>query len=501
MDPTQELKNKDKIDWVAKAKETQLEMRADWLGSSYLFNTECLLVEEGGDRVELGNFHRELCDFVDANPTRQKLILVPRGHLKSTLVTIGKVLQWIAEDPSVRILIANATYSMAVAFLNVIKRHLENNQEFMQIFGPIAANPEKWSENAITLRSAKNIGGDKESTVFCYGTGGNLVSQHYDKIILDDVVNEDTVNTKEQIEKTIQFYRACQPLLEKNGELIIIGTRYREDDLYGWIMDKENGVIQDFDVFERRAIYDELWDQSKGIYVKGRLLWPEKYGLKEISEKRRKMGPYEFSANYLNVPVQPDSADFKCEWFKYYDPTDLRGVDLNKYLLIDPAISQEKEADYTAMVVVGVDMNNNIYVLDILKERMTPNDIINEIFRMNERWHPQTIGLEEVAFQRALRYTIQKEMQLRKKYLNITELKPRARNKDQRIKGMQPQYANGKVLHNRDLVFNIYLEDELLRFPRGKHDDIIDALSYCLDLIHPPVRRVDAQRKHKYLYG
>jgi len=486
---------------IQKAKALHAEIKSDWLSSLYLFNLQCLQAEEGKDRVALGAFHKEMCEFVDHNPTKQKLLLVPRGHLKSTIVTIGKTLQWIAEDPSVRILIANATYSMATTFLNVIKRQLQTNKAFIEMFGNLAINPEKWTENAITLPSNKSTGGEKESTVFCYGVGGNLVSQHFDKIILDDVVNEGTVNTRDQIENTLQFYRSCQPLLEKNGELIIIGTRYREDDLYGHIMDKENGLLQDFEVFDRKAIWNELWDNDKGLYVKGELLWPEKYSLKDISDKRRKMGPYEFSAQYLNDPVPPSTADFKREWFRYYDPTDLRGAEMNKYLLIDPAISQEKEADYTAMIVVGIDNQSNIYVLDIVRERMLPSQIINEIFRLNERWHPQTTGIEEVGFQRTLRYTLQKEMQQRKKYINITELKPRSRSKVERIKGLQPQYANGKVLHCRDLVFNIYLEDELLRFPRGKHDDMIDALSYYLDLVHPPVPPRNSNRRQKYLYG
>jgi predicted phage terminase large subunit-like protein len=472
-----------------------------WLSNLYDFNTYCLLVEDGKDRVKLSHFHREMCDFVDKNPTRQKLLLVPRGHLKSTLITIGKCLQWICKDPSVRILIANATYEMSITFLNVIKRHLQTNPVILEHFGPLAEGFEKWSENMITLKSAKSVGGEKEATVVTYGMGGNLVSQHFDKIILDDVVNEQTVNTRDQIEKTIQFYRLCQPLLEKNGEFIVIGTRWREDDLYGWIMDRENGIIQDFDVFERQAIKNELWDQSKGQYVKGDILWSEKYTLSELSEKRRKMGPWEFSAQYQNNPVPPEDADFKREWFRYYDTTDLRGVELNKYLLIDPAISLDKQADYTAMITVGIDHYSNVYILDIVRERMAVNEIINTIFQQYERWRPQSIGLEEVAFQRTLRYSIQKESEVRKRYLNIVELKPRARTKDSRIKGLVPQYANGKVLHNSDLVFNIYLEDELLRFPKGKHDDCIDALSYFLDLVHPPVVRHDTPRAHKYLYG
>lgn len=481
---------------------TQQLLKKKWLGSLYHFNTQCLLAEEGKDKVKLGQFHREMCDFVDSNPTRQKLLLVPRGHLKSSLVTIGKTLQWINENPSVRILIANATYSMAIAFLSVIQRHLKNNVMMKQIFGDLAKDPEKWSENMITLNQANATGGgEKEATVFCYGMGGNLVSQHYDKIILDDVVTEDTVNTKEQIEKTIQFYRMCQPLLEKNGELIIIGTRWREDDLYGWIMDKENGVSSDFDFFHRKAINNDLWDESKREFVKGDVLWSEKYNLKDLSEIKRKMGPYQFSSQYLNDPVPPSDADFKRDWFRYYETADIRGLEMNRYLLIDPAISLEKGADYSAFMTVGIDKWSNLYILDIVRDRLSVNDLINTIFFQYEKWHFTAVGIEDVAFQRALRYALQKAMEERKRFLNIIELKPHARNKVERIKALQPLYANGKVLHNRDIIYNIYLEDELLRFPRGKNDDMIDALAYALDVIHPPVPKVSRNRKQKYLYG
>jgi len=173
----------------------------------------------------------------------------------------------------------------------------------------------------------------------------------------------------------------------------------------------------------------------------------------------------------MNSPVAPSDADFKRQWFKYYETADIKGLDMNRYTFVDPAISLDKQADYSAIVTVGVDQYSNLYILDIVRERLKPDELIEEIFRTFERWHPQSIGIEEVGFQKTLRYTLKKEEEIRKRWLNIVELRPDGRNKEQRIRGLQPQYASGKVLHNRDLVYNIYLEDELLRFPRGKHDD------------------------------
>lgn len=492
MDTKEELIKAIKID--------QQLLKNKWARDLYTFNRDVLNVDKGKGMVSLSGFHIEMCEFVDKNPQKQKLILVPRGHLKSSLVTIGKTISWILENPSVRILIANATYQMSISFLNVIQRQLKNNPLIAEIYGPIATNPEKWSENMITLDQAKEVGGKKEATVFCYGMGGNLVSQHFDKIILDDVVNEDTVSTREQIEKTIQFYRLCQPLLEKGGEMLILGTRWHDEDLYGWIMDQENGIIQDFDVFERKAIEDELWDNSLKKFVKGTVLWPEKFSLDELSMIRRRMGPYTFSTQYQNEVVAPENADFKREWFRYYENSDLNGKDLNRYTLVDPAISLEQDADYTAIITVGIDKYGNIFILDILRERLKVDGLINALFYQYEKWHPREIGIEDVAFQKALRYALRQEEEKRNRFLPTLELKPHGRSKDQRVRGLQPLYANGTLYHNRDLIFNVYLEDELLRFPRGKHDDMVDALAYALDVMHPPQPKVTSYHKHKYLY-
>jgi predicted phage terminase large subunit-like protein len=267
--------------------------------------------------------------------------------------------------------------------------------------------------------------------------------------------------------------------------------------------------------FIRNSEFAKKWQIINKLYKEGgrfikekdKILHMKKGTLQDVYAIETETGNYiawgyaSSNSQYLNDPVPPDDADFKREWFKYYEIADIKGLEMNRYLLIDPAISQEQKADYTAMMMVGIDRYANVYVLDIVREHFDVTGIINAIFQQFERWHPQAVGIEEVGFQRTLRYSLSQEEQKRKKYLNVIELKPNIRSKDQRIKALQPQYANGKVLHNRDLIYNIYLEDELLRFPRGKHDDLIDALSYALDIIHPPVKRISRQRGHKYLYG
>lgn len=468
------------------------------LGNLFKFNRFALGMEEGEKNVKLAPFHQEMCKFIDTNPKRFKLVLVPRGHLKSSLITVGKSLQWMYADPSVRILIANATYKMATTFVGQIQRHLKFNQTLIDRFGSIADNPVNWTNDTITLEAAREAHGKKEATVTGFGMGGNLVSQHYDKIILDDLVNRDSVNTREQIDKTILFLKDIFDLLEPGGELIILGTRWRDDDLYGWIMDKENDILSSFDIFLRPAFTGNLRDSNNF-----QAIWPEKFTRSVLEKLYKDKGPYEFSAQYMNNPIADEDAVFKREWFHYYDETELRGRPLNKFTAVDPAISLEKEADYTTIVTIGVDSFHNWYILDIFRDHVTPSQLIEQLYITYERWHPIEIAIENVAFQKVLQYSINEEGRRRRKYLPIVEVKPEARTKDERVRGLQPLYANGVILHNKDLVYNGYLEDELTRFPVGKHDDIIDALSYMKDIVSAPrtsTKNYESNRSTKYLY-
>ena len=308
------------------------------------------------------------------------------------------------------------------------------------------------------------------------------------------MVSRDNVSTPEQIDKVKLRYKDALDLLEPGGQLLVIGTRWTEGDLYSWMLDKDNSIIQNYDVMIKRAYEGDL--ETGENFTS---LWPEKFDQKELLERLGEKSWYEFSAQYLNDPIPDKDATFHRDWFQSYDPSDIRGKELTKVLTIDPAISLERSADYTGMVVSGIDTFGNIFVLDMIRERLTPSQLIDTVFRLNEAWHPTSVGVETVAYQKAIAYSLKEEMQKRRRYLPIVELKPEQRAKDLRIRGLQPQYAGHKVFHPKDHKLTPYLEAELNAFPRGIHDDLVDAFSYALDLLYPPKRK--GERYHKeYLY-
>lgn len=456
----------------------------------FTFNQFVLNVEQ--NQKPLTKFHDEMCRFVTEERKKKKLMLVPRGHLKSTLVTVGYSVHQIVHNPNIRILILNATWQMAVDFLTQIKDQLTKNETLLQLYGNLAENASEWSSDRITLhRSNPNV---KGPTVWATGIESNLVGSHPDLIIMDDVVNRENTSTREQVEKVILRYKDALDLLEPGGQFIIIGTRWSEADFYSWILDKENSVKASFNVMIRQA-YDGQLMTGEGF----KALWPDKFTMEELQTRLKEKGWYEFSSQYLNNPIPDEAATFKRGDFQRYDAEDVRGKEMMKAMLIDPALTVSRESDYTAIVVVGLDKFGALWVLDITRGRWLPTEIIEKIFKLDELWKPNVVAIETIAFQKALAYSLREASAYNHRYLPVKEIKYHERSKEERIKGLQPLYEAKKVYHPRLNKLTPYLEEELAAFPRGRNDDIVDALSFALEVIVPPKPK-EKRFHHRYLY-
>lgn len=496
---------------LKKARKLEKEIKAKtYLDDLYLFNKHVLNLEEGPGKLPMTQAHIEMCEFIDEEPEKYKLLLYPRGHMKSTITTVGHSLRRICKNPKVRILIANATYSNACTFLEQIKSHLKGNKTLIDYYGDFTKTASKWNENEIKIFGKdEEVNYDaKEPTVTATGIGSSSTSQHYDVIIMDDVVNRENVTNIEQIKKVYKFYKDCLDLLDPGGELIIIGTRWHDADLYGWIMEgdseKQGEIPKKIlrEINQHQFIYKgPNFNIMKRKVVEGRdPIWPKKFTPSHIKKLREQKGPYEFSSQYNNEPLPDEDQTFIKDWFRYYLDDDLKRRNLFNFTMVDPAISQESGADYTVITTIAVDEYYNWFIREVIRKRMLPNEIIDEMFRVNEIWKPINMGLEIVAYQKMLAYAIREEMRRRKKYLPLIELKPHNKSKEARIKSLQPGYYNGKIFHKEHMENLEYLEDELLRFPRGTHDDIIDTLAYFTDFASPPKSDRSRARKNRYLY-
>ena len=454
------------------------------------------------------NLHKDICHFMQNNEKNKKLCLIPRGHLKSSVITIGYTLWQIARNPKVRILIANGTYEMSVTFLSQIKTHLDKNEKFIELFGNLTNKQEKWSENQITVKRPEGYD-IKEPSVTAFGIGGNLVSHHYDIIIGDDVVNRDNIHTPDRIEQVKMFYKDVQDLVDSpvHSQIVFIGTRWHEGDLYGWILDDENPEKHQYAIYERTAVegeYSFIKDEKTGQFKidGGTIIFPKKFTREGLENLLNGKGIGEFSAQYMNNPVPTETAIFRHE-FKYYEPEDMRGIETQTFITVDPAFYDPKsktvDLDYAVFMVISVDKDNSWYIRDIVRARMQPSDIISMLFHLDNMWKPKTFGLETTAYQKILGFMARDQMKERNHFLPITELKHAgggARSKDDRIQALEPRYAQGSILHNKYVRNITVLEMELRRFPRSKTDDCMDALASMLEIAKAPRVYKERQSSH-----
>jgi predicted phage terminase large subunit-like protein len=408
-------------------------------------------------------FHDEVSAFLK-RPEKKKLLLLPRDHLKSTIVTKAWTIQQALKNHNIRILIANSIWDNSRKFLRSIQKQLGDGTDLAHIFGRFTS--QHWNQDECTIRQRTKI--LDAGTWTTTGIEREQTSQHYDLIVADDLHGRENVMTKDQREKVKLYYKDLLSLLDPGGTIVVIGTRWAVDDLYGDLLERKDG-----------------WAHMVKTCFKedGSPLFPERYTLEQLNTLRAEKGSYEFSGQYLNSPVDIENAPFKLKDFKYFHGnSDVPPV--SKFLTIDPAMTQKASSDNTGLMVCGMDKNRNIYVLDYVNKKLLPRDIINEVFRLMERWSLTRCGIESYGYQLALKYSIQEEMRERNRFFTIEEMrKPKEiSSKEKFCMRLQPFFEQGMI---KIRVGMTELVDELVAFPRGKQDNLTDCLAYQLDYLVP----------------
>lgn len=243
--------------------------------------------------------------------------------------------------------------------------------------------------------------------------------------------------------------------------------------------------LQGYDVIIRKVVED------------GRVIFPEAFCLTEQDrvaaleegkklesvERLKQTNASKFFSQYNNDPLDEERLEFKRTWFKKYELTPELSARLQTIpvvISIDPAFRLHQYNDYTGVVVTKTDSGNNVFVLEARQIKVNPDDLVKEIFRLVDRYvYVKNVLVETVTSQIMLMNLLRAEMKRRGKFFLITEVKP-ANNESKtiHIRSLIPHYANGRIFHAPGLNA---LEEQLLEFPKGAHDDIIDALAYQIN--------------------
>lgn len=424
------------------------------------------------------------------DPTKRMLLLMmPRNTFKSSIVTVGFTLQYFLHDPNIRILIDSETYGKAKNFIAEIKGHLETNKRYRDVFYTVwGCYPDenkkntsvRWKDNELDLSCrTKQL---KEASLTASGIDRSINGMHFDLIICDDLHSEKNTTNKEQIQQVIDHWKLSLSLLVPNKYMIVIGTRWDFSDLYQYLLDEERDR---FNVMIRQAILPD-----------GELFFPELLDEVFLAKQRKTQGSYIFSCQYMNDPIDDESAAFKREYFQYRKWEDVENRPINWYLCVDPS-QDGPTSDYAALVEVGMDYMGELIVGDAYRMKLRHGDIVTMIFDLHNKKKYRAIAVETVAGQKSLSYMLGDEQRLRRQWLPLRDITSRTKSKEDRILGLTPYYEFKRVWHLKDAKGLADLEDELLHFPRGKHDDVIDALATVLEVATQPRDRSEERHERR----
>lgn len=177
--------------------------------------------------------HEGIISALEA-PTKRKLIVVPRGCFKSSIGVVSYSIQSLFINPNLRILIDSELYENSKNFIREVRGKLELPR-VVALFGD--SRGDQWSEGSITIKQRTRV--LKEASITAGGVGTGKVGQHYDLVIMDDLNSNRNSQTPEQCRKVIEHYKLTTSILEPEGTMVIIGTRYSAADTIGYVIETE----------------------------------------------------------------------------------------------------------------------------------------------------------------------------------------------------------------------------------------------------------------------
>lgn len=441
-----------------------------------------LLLSNFDDPCEIPDCHREWWEAC-CSPNKFVAIAAPRGFAKSTAITHSYLLAKVLFRESRFAIIVSDSESQASLFLNDIKKELTINDNLRSFFGI-----ESFIKDTEADIIVKFVDGH-EFRILAKGSEQKLRGLKWgnkrpDLIICDDMENDELVMNKERREKLKKWFSsALLPVRSDRGIIRMVGTILHADSLLESFMPKEGhpGVV-----VTPLKVYSKL--KTAGWYaLKYRahsknfemLLWGQKRSKDEllaIRDMYKLQGLLDvYSQEYLNNPIDESNTHFRRSDFLNEKPED-KDKPLTYYVTFDGAWSLSQQADYTAILVSGMDSEGFIYLKHMIRDRIDPLEFADLLFDLVNAYDPVMVVSEKGAYANSVMPAINKRMEESDRYFRMELLNP-ATDKVHRSQAIRLRARAGKVKVDRTKDWWPDFEDEIMLFPRGGKDDQVDAFS------------------------
>jgi len=416
-----------------------------------------------------------------------RIFLLPRGHLKTSLITIAWVIWQILKNQNIRIAIVHAAYSEAVRIMNEIKAHLAD-ERLVKLFGEILyENPRQqspvWREEKINVKQTFVVSG---YTVCIYSIFGHITGSHYDIMIFDDIQDIENTESMEMIKKVCYRIVNCDSVLDSarprclyGGIKIFVGTRWHRDDAWKWLTDLGVKTMTKGCAVNSAGQECEIDDPD------ARPILPELWSIDKLKSRRKLAGSRFFALQYYNKVIADSDITFDRDWIEYYD-NDVKYKKI--WIMCDPAISLGRLNDDTVINVTGKPQDDELPLHCIGSEgiRLKVQAVVDRIFTLYKYYKTWCfdveVCVEVTSYQYALKQWIEKDMSGHHVFFSVTELKPAKRPKPSRIRNLQPLVENKGIVFKRTKTLDLI--DQMVNYDSVSRDDHVDIMAYIMDVMH-----------------
>ena len=420
--------------------------------------------------LETPPFHKEILDLISDKNNRRIGVIAPRGHAKSTTVDMTYPLWAGCFEQEEFIVIISDTYTQAAEFINALKDEFENNPKIKWLFGNMKGDD--WQDGEFVLSNGIKYAAKG------YGMKIRGIRHRHTRptlMIFDDIENDENIKSAEQRQKLYHWFtKAAIPALARGGRAVVIGTILHFDSLVNKVM-KQQDI---FKSWQTRVFYAITTDEDGTEHA----LWPEHRSLEKLKSMRDNpndqefVGSIAFAQEYQHKPFSEEDAIIKHDRIKECEPSQAPDEYSRqaRVLTVDPAASERQTADPTAMIVADLGADGNVYVRAIRNQRTSPSITAETIQNLYETYQPQVVGIEQGALGLVFRDLLAG--------LPVIGLKP-DKDKVRRLLAVSRFFEAGKVFLVKDIQNGQALREQLIEFPKGTHDDMVDAIVYAIRML------------------
>lgn len=449
-----------------------------------------------------GWVHNDICrrlekfmrDVEDKKSPRLMLNVPPR-HGKSAIASDYFPSWVLGHHPNWDIITTSFALELASDFSKNVRGRIKSDGGYQAVFPETRL--EQGSESVTAWRTT--AGGHYVAA----GAGGPILGKGAHVFIIDDPhKNDEEANSPVMREKIHKWYSStAASRLHPGGGMLIIQQRWHDDDLTGHQLTiqrelREQGVAEDeidqWEVVTYPAIAeaDEYLapngeiqhdpEETKGLRLlrkRGEALHPERYSLNMLLKKKNTSPKEEWNALYQQNPVPDDGDFFSRDDLRYVQALPGKTTDYTYFSAWDLAIGEKQTNDWTVGVVGAVDAAGDLYVVDMFRARAGTRQIIEAVLAFESRYKLYSLGMEDGQIKKTLWPLIAEQLHKRRSPVSIDDTLKPVTDKLVRANPLRAMTQHGRLFF-LDQPFAQRAVDEMLRFPKGTHDDIVDALAW-----------------------